>query len=337
MAENAYKFMGRGKRKMAEEQIMNIGRMAKSSIQHMASEIPIVAINSEKEIMCRHLLMKKNLKEEWFDVDEDDFMGTPPQAIIEIKRNKTWVEMKIFHYFTIIFTYILNSPFKLRDVVTSMLVGLRMLGENAREVDDVPALSLSLKFFNTFCRLSLNSRDRSVMYNIFYQYRLLAEALLGKNDEASSRIAGSIKYYSAAFEDSGIPYVVEIGFYDLMMLNYAAHIKNSVMKEVLLNNFLSFGESYKNNERIKKEFTKRCLMLGGFYLLNDNAEFSSKIIKFMKEAGLREMLKIKNIENEILAITEQDFWEITDRIINFDYVDAAQREKIKEFVDNLAN
>lgn len=339
MSGDAIKFMNQGKRKKMEERIAYIGRMGKSSIQYMTSEIPIVAINSEKDIVCSHLNLKKTLSMAWFDVSEQDFLGTPQQAIVEIKKNKTWLEMKIFHDFITMFTFILNSPFKLRDVVTSILTNVRILGERAQESGDGQVLTLSLKFFNTFCRLALNSRDRAIVYNIFYQYRLLAEELLDKNEGTSLKIAFFIKYYGTLAEDSELPYVLETAIYDLMMLNRTAYRKNSGIKEPLLSNFLHLIGPYKQNERIKKEFVKRCLILGGFYLLNNDVEFSSKIIRSIKDIGMgiEGARVIKDIENEILEITDPDFWEITDRIINFDYVDAEHKAKIQEFVNKLTS
>lgn len=53
-----------------------------------------IAANSDRDIMCRHLQMKKELPEKWFEVNEIDFSGTPPQAIAEIRKNKTWLERR---------------------------------------------------------------------------------------------------------------------------------------------------------------------------------------------------------------------------------------------------
>ncbi|OIN97357.1 hypothetical protein AUJ66_03575 [Candidatus Desantisbacteria bacterium CG1_02_38_46] len=334
ISNDAIKFLNQGRRKKMEEMIANIGRMGKSSIQYMISEIPIVAINSERNIMCRHLLLKNELSEEWFNVDEEDFPGTPPQAIAEIKKNKTWLEMKIFHDFVTMFTFILNSSYKLRDVITSILINVRILGEKAQEVDDRPTLNLSLKFFNTFCRLALNSRDRAIIYNIFYQYRLLAETLFKNYEGTSLRIASFIKYYGVTAEDAGVPYILETGIYDLMMLNCVTSEKKTGMRNALLDEFLSLGILYKKrkNERILRDFRKRCLMLGGFYLLKGDTVFALRITEVLKEMPME---VIKEIERELLEVKDQDFWEITDRIINFDYVDAEHKAKIREFVDKL--
>lgn len=334
MFHDAVKFMNQGKRKKMEERIVYIGRMGKSSIQYMTSEIPIVAVNSERDIMCKHLLLKKNLPDEWFDVDEQDFLGTPPQAVAEIKRNRTWLEMKIFHDFVTMFTFITSSPFKLRDVITSILINIRILGERAQDVGDEQTLNLSLKFFNTFCRLALNSKDRTIVYNIFYQYRLLAEELLNKNEGVSLKITNFIKYYGVLAEDSGLTYVLETAIYDLMMLNCAAYEKKSRIKKQLLTNFLNLGAMcrQKENMRVYKDFIKRCLMLGGFYLLNNDKEFLSEIIQNIKGTDLAIKEYVEEVEKELLEVAEPDFWEITDRIINFDYADATHREKIKEFM-----
>jgi len=334
MVNTAIEALNKGKRKMLEDQIMNISRMAKSSVQHMISEVPIAAVNGERDVLVKYLLLKKEFSQGWFEVNESDFPGTPPQAIVEIKKNRTWLEMRTFHTFVPIFALILNSWYKLRDVVTSMLIAIRSIGEKAQETDDIPVINLALKFFNTFCRSALNAKDGTILYNILYQYRLFAEALLEKNEEISLRIVFFIKYYGEVAEDMGVPYVLETSIYDLMMLNYVAYEKKSRIKNAILDEFLSIGRLYKQtgNEKILRDFRKRCLMLGGFYLLKADSEFVSKISEVLKEVPIDIMRKI---EKELIEVNDPDFWEITDRIINFDYVGAAHKDKIRDLVSGL--
>ncbi len=38
---------------------------------------------------------------------------------------------------------------------------------------------------------------------------------------------------------------------------------------------------------------------------------------------------------ELLSVTEPEFWEITDRGVNFDYLDPALRPPLREFLKQL--
>ena len=41
--------------------------------------------------------------------------------------------------------------------------------------------------------------------------------------------------------------------------------------------------------------------------------------------------RLRSIREEMLAITAKDFWEVSDRGTNFDYLDDARKEKLREF------
>jgi len=314
--------------------IAKINKMAKSAVQMMISEVPLKSIELEREIIIQYLDIKKNFPSEWFLVDESVFPGTPPEAMEEINRNKVWLEMQIFHQFTVIFTLILSSWYKLRDVITGILITTRIIGERACEKGDIYVLNLTIKFFNTFIRLALNSNDRTVIYNIFYQYRLLAEFLLTKNEEMSVRIASYLRYYGRLAEDLGLNYVLETSLYDIMVLNQKAVEKNAGNIETLLNDFLCmYDQARKNgNKKLLFNLQKRYLMLGGFYLLKGRDGLAEKIKECLAGTNIEE---ITETLQEIFEVRDPDFWEITDRIINFDYVDESHKDKIKEFVERL--
>ena len=192
--------------------------------------------------MVRYIDLKKGMPAEWFRIDSSDFPGSPPEAIDEINRNRTWLEVKVFQEFAVIFNLILSSWYKLRDVLTGILIAARTVGCKAQEAGDGHVVDLMVKFFNTFARLALNNSDRTVLYNIFYQYRLFAESLLSKNDGLSRRIARHIGYYGTLAEKLGQEYVLETSLYDIMMLVQAACGKKAANHAVLLEDFLGMYE-----------------------------------------------------------------------------------------------
>ena len=46
--------------------------------------------------------------------------------------------------------------------------------------------------------------------------------------------------------------------------------------------------------------------------------------------------RLKSIRTEILPIRAKEFWEVTDRGVNFDYLDEARKEKLDEFFARVA-
>jgi hypothetical protein len=41
--------------------------------------------------------------------------------------------------------------------------------------------------------------------------------------------------------------------------------------------------------------------------------------------------RLRSIRDELLAVTSKHFWEVVDRGTNFDYIDDARKEKLREF------
>ncbi len=241
--------------------------------------------------------------------------------------------MKVFQEFAVIFNLILSSWYKLRDVLTGILIAARTVGCKAQEAGDGHVVDLMVKFFNTFARLALNNSDRTVLYNIFYQYRLFAESLLSKNDGLSRRIARHIGYYGTLAEKLGQEYVLETSLYDIMMLVQAACGKKAANHAVLLEDFLGmYDDAGKSgNDKLVFKLEKRYLMLAGFYILKNERSFADLIKRKLQTAGPR----IKELEAQIMKEKDPDFWEVTDRIVNFDYVDSAQKEGIRKFMAEL--
>jgi hypothetical protein len=44
---------------------------------------------------------------------------------------------------------------------------------------------------------------------------------------------------------------------------------------------------------------------------------------------------IQSLKKDLLQITRQKFWEISERRMNIDFVHPVQREKLQEFLDSL--
>jgi hypothetical protein len=46
--------------------------------------------------------------------------------------------------------------------------------------------------------------------------------------------------------------------------------------------------------------------------------------------------RLASIRAEMLRIHAKDFWEVTDRGVNFDYLDDSRKEKLDQFFDGLS-
>jgi hypothetical protein len=68
--------------------------------------------------------------------------------------------------------------------------------------------------------------------------------------------------------------------------------------------------------------------LATFYLLR-GATAEARVIQ--QDLAHERPARLASIRSELLDITAQDFWEITDRGVNFDYLDAPRKAKLDEF------
>jgi hypothetical protein len=46
--------------------------------------------------------------------------------------------------------------------------------------------------------------------------------------------------------------------------------------------------------------------------------------------------RLASIRRELAAVNEKEFWEVTDRGVNFDYLDDTRKEKLDEFFARVA-
>jgi hypothetical protein len=83
-------------------------------------------------------------------------------------------------------------------------------------------------------------------------------------------------------------------------------------------------------EHMLKGVRKAQAKLASFYLAGgpDGEKYARQIFVDMKDERPE---RLKSIRDELLRIETKDYWEVIDRGTNFDYVDAARKEKLKVF------
>ena len=81
-------------------------------------------------------------------------------------------------------------------------------------------------------------------------------------------------------------------------------------------------------EQALRGVRKAQVKLATFYLAHGAVEPAQRIA-----ADLRgeKPDRLASIRAELLAVSDREFWEVTDRGVNFDYLDGARKEKLNEF------
>ncbi len=190
---------------------------------------------------------------------------------------------------------------------------------------------LLVKFFNTYLRATVNARDVRTAYNVLHQYRLLAERALQHDDGAVSvEIARYFKYYGIVGFNAKLPFVLETVAYDLCALNELAFDEKSKGSRELLKIFLQVDKESESavQEVSLRGVRKAQVKLATYYLLHDDEELAKEIFRDM-ERERRD--RLASIRDELLGVRSAEFWEISDRGVNFDYVSSERKTKLLEF------
>ena len=151
------------------------------------------AVTALREFAVKFLKEKADLPAEWFVLGarihgNPDFIALATDSLRSLESKKVWVEWKVLHHFRSVFSEALDHLPELAHVVA---IETRYIAEEALRHGDREVLVLAIRYFNTYLRSALNQRDVRACYNIFHQYRLLAEHIMRKGHGRAAEPAGS--------------------------------------------------------------------------------------------------------------------------------------------------
>ncbi|MDX2471025.1 MAG: DUF2254 family protein [SAR324 cluster bacterium] len=302
---------------------------ALSANSQMDRNLGLMAISQIKEMVLDYIDVKKKLAEEWFFVPEEQFVGISSEFYSEICEKHIWFEAKAFMDMELIYkTAIRTMP----DAVSAIALNTRILGMEAIRNEDDDLLDLVVQFYNTFIRLSLNEKNVRAIFNIFYQYRLLAEAIFNYDTSLSSRIFFYFGYYGETCLQQGMFFVMYTAAYDMEAMLVAAYDKKVENIEELLLIFLSLEDKV---DRTKDAFAfagirkAQIILATNLYSKGAN-HLVEMIIKDLRVETLEQLLIWRDA---LMAVVSKKFWEVTDRGVNMEYIDPEQKEYLVKFYD----
>jgi len=291
------------------------------------------AIAALRLVAAAYLPHKAERAPGWFVLsararENPDFVALAAESVADIEERRTWLEWKVLREFRTVFVEALKSQTEMAHVVA---IETRYVGEAALAARDREALALAVKYFNTHLRASLNARDVRTAYNVFNQYRLLTEAALrqGLTDEAVTA-AGHFKYYGQLAHGMRLGFVTETAAYDLCAVCELAFDLKSAAHDRLLAIFLEVDKEAESaaEEKALRGVRKAQVKLATHYLLHGAESFARQIFHDM---AAETPDRLRSIRNEMLAIASKDFWEVTDRGTNFDYLPDNRKAKLRDF------
>lgn len=315
-----------------------IGDIALNTAAQGDRSVPILCIGMLREITVRYFEYKPHLPKEWFRLSgmeyfDPDFSSYSRFVMKQIEDRKIFLERKVFRLFEMLFD---NSRLNLRDVASSVLLNSELIASGAIKSKDDGALHNVFQYFNSYLRIAIRGKDPRSAFNTLEHYRILGEELLDANPDEVLQICFYIKYYGQEANKNQVLFILETAAHDLCQINEIAYEKKVYNLKELLQLFLTVDEpidEVKESERAARENSLIGVRiaqakLAGFYLLKGDVELARIIYDDMKLEPLARIEKIKEI---IFNTKLEEFWEITPRGVNFNYVSTDRREALVEF------
>lgn len=319
------------------ENINFIGDIALNSVIQGDRATVLLCVATLKSLTVDYLPLKKSLPGSWFKFSglayyDPDFSSYSRFVLSVIERKKIFLERKVFRLFEMLYT---NSRVSLRDVASGVLLNSELIGSGAMKESDNGALHCTFQYFNSYLRIAIRERDPRSAFNTLEHYRVLAEELLDVNHKMVETIFFYFKYYGQEANKFQVLFILETAAHDLCVLMELAYEKQVPNQAALLRLFLTVDEPIEESK--EKGSSKEASLIGvrvaqaklaGFYLLNGEETMAKVIFEDMKFEPYARILKIQElIENT----KEEEFWEITPRGVNFNYVSEERRQALRTF------
>jgi hypothetical protein len=319
--------------------VEQLADVAVNAMEHRDKGVSMASVNALRKLIVDYQAVRATLPAQWFGLDAElahnpDFVSLDARALDELARHQTWFEMKVLRQYQTVYGEALHRN---RDISYVIAINTRLLAEEAMRREHVELLHLSMKFFNSYLRAAINAKDVRTAYNVFNQYRLLAEALLGwRTGSYSVEIARYFKYYGLVAFASELPFILETVAYDLCTLNETAFDAKSLVQDELLRIFLRVDKESDSavQEASLRGVRKAQVKLATYYLVNGDEARARRVYEDM--AG-EDATRIGSIRDELFAVHTPDYWEIIDRGLNFDYLSKERKRTLEKFFGWFAN
>ncbi len=308
--------------------------VALNAIEHKDKGICMHAVDGLGDLVQEYLTRKKTLSDTWFQMetelrDNSDFVSMDGRVLAEVEARRFWVEMKVLRQYQMLYGETLN---KMRDINYLIASNTKKIAVAAMKEGHKEVTGLCVKFFNTYLRFTINAQDVRTGYNVLNQYRRLAEeALRLREDSTAVEICRCFKYYGQLGFAGGLPFVLETTAYDLCAINELAFELGSECRDTLLSIFLEVDKEAEEGHELEASLRgvrKAQIKLAAFYLERGATSPARAVQEDMqKELPSR----LRSIRQELESIKTEDFWEISDRGVNFDYLEPKRRAMLDEF------
>jgi hypothetical protein len=268
---------------------------------------------------------KPRMPKEWFKVTRADFVGFSDDALEMLTEARTWYEMKCLQQLELGYLRALSAA---HDTVSSFSDATRVIGDRALARHDDQALRLTIRFFNSFLREGIKTRNMRAVYDVFHQYRKLGRDLVDRPD-LLRELGRNFTYYAGMSRTYGMVFTPQLVVFDLGYVVRRAYERASPAAGDLLGQCLALP--HRTGDDVHSLAVKAKLILGGFFLEIKREEDAERVRLNLADVPA---LEVEHAEADLLN-AERSFFEVTDRQLNIEYVPPDRREPLQRFCASL--
>lgn len=291
------------------------------------------AVDALKDLALEYLACKSRATPGWFTIGADirenpDFVAMDAESLSDLERDRTWVEWKVMRQYLGIYNEALVS---MRDINYLIAIDTRYIGEAAGQARDEDLVRLVFRFMNSYLRSALNAREVRTAYNVLNQYRLLVESMIRQgHDEVAYVGVQHLLYYGHVSFDMKLTFVTETVAYDVATILQCANEAGSPRERAMLAEFLELDRPLRvrSQEKALLGVRKAQVKLAAYLLCHGHEAEARMIRDDMRDEPIERRLQI---QEQLEKVESKDFWEITDRGRNFEYMPPEQRRQLTRF------
>jgi hypothetical protein len=306
--------------------------VALNAMEHRDRGISMASVDALGQLVHEYQPLRQAFPDAWFRIDgslarDPDFVSMAPVVLEEILEQRIWFEMKVLRQFHTLFVESVN---RMRDVSYLIALDTRRIAAAALR-DHLELFDLAIRFFNSYLRAAINAKDPRTAYYVLHQYRQLAEEALEVRDaERVVTVAEHLRFYGQLAYAGNLPFLLEAVAYELALLTEEAITRDHPESDALLDLFLQVDkESESPTQETSLRGVRRAqVQFATFLLLRGDVARAKRVYEDMERERPE---RLASIRDELLAEQRSQYWEVTDRGVNFAYLPPDQRAKLPEF------
>jgi hypothetical protein len=306
-----------------EERLYQIGTIIIKSIDRADRDVTREGIWSLKRIISRYSELKPRMTDAWFKADRRDFVGLSSAARQMITQKRTFLEMNVLTQLYLAFQHALT---KAPDAISAIGNVNRVIARAAAARGDEHVVSLCLRFMNSFLREATKHLDTRAVYDVFYQYRELADDI-SDHHETVREIGGFLLHYARIAEQKGDAFVPQLASFDLAHVIESAYAAGNPRAGELLDDLMGLPHVLSGEPDLLR--IKAKLVLAGFLTSRD---MKAELERLRENLADVPHAVLEAAAEELVGIEKRAFHEITDRQVNIEWTPPERRAHIARFV-----